>query len=260
MELICNGASLFFVEKGQGDLTFLFIHNTGGDHRLFAPQLDFFSRWGRVVIPDLRGHGKSDKPKKKYSIEVFGEDLICLCKELSLRNVIAIGSSMGGNIALDLACRYPDLVKSAVMIDCAMFLTPKVRKKIKEYKVKMQQANISDEILRDSCLPTDRCQELMKEAFAAVPAYVWKGAFASLLKWDRKNKERLPECKAPVLYIEASAPGSDDSHLANLKEFMKYYPALMTGKVVGSGHFPSVEVGDQINAMIFQFLRVKGLF
>ena len=128
MEQICNGLRFFFLEKGQGDRTFLCIHNTGGDHRLFTPQLEFFSQFGRVVTLDLRGHGKSDKPKGKYSIEIFGEDLVHFCKELSLHDVIAIGSSTGGNIALDLTCRYPDLVKAAVMIDCGMFFTSKVRK------------------------------------------------------------------------------------------------------------------------------------
>lgn len=184
-EQICNGIRLFFLEKGQGDLTFLFIHNTGGDHRLYIPQLEFFSQFGRVVIPDLRGHGRSDKPKQKYSIEIFGDDLVCLCKELALKNVITNGSSTGGNVALDLSCRHPDLVKAAIMIDSGMFFSTKVRKKIQEYKAKVQQESIStviEDILEDSCLPTDRCRDLMKDAYKAVPAYVWNNSFASLIK------------------------------------------------------------------------------
>ncbi len=262
MERICQGVRFFYLEKGQGDQTFLCIHNTGGDHRLFLPQLEFFSQFGRVITLDLRGHGKSDKPKKKYSIEVFGEDLVHLCKELSISSVIAIGSSTGGNVALDLACRHPHFVKGAVMIDCGMFLSSKVRQKIREYQEKMKQddiSEISDEILRNSCLATDRCIDVMREAYRAVPSYVWAGAFASLLKWDRKSKQRLAECKAPILYIEACAPSQDQSQLTNLKEFFKHYPSLMMGKVVGSGHYPSLEVADQVNGMILQFLRVRGL-
>jgi len=261
-EKICNGVRLFFLEKGQGDLTFLCIHNTGGDHRLFIPQLEFFSQFGRVVIPDLRGHGKSDKPKQKYSIEIYGDDLFSLCKELSLNNVVAIGSSTGGNVALELACRHPELVKAAIMVDCGMFFNAKVRKKIQEYKVKVQQDPISttiEEILEDSCLPTDQCKDLMRDAFKAVPAYVWEKSFASLLKWDRDNKTRLLDCKAPILYIQACAPSNDRSQLANLDKFFEYYPDLMTGKVVGSGHYPSLEVDDQVNAMILQFLQLKRL-
>lgn len=219
-EKICNGVRLLFLEKGQGDITFLCIHNTGGDHRLFIPQLEFFSQFGRVVIPDLRGHGKSEKPKQKYSIEIFGDDLVSLCQQLSLTNIVAIGSSTGGNVALDLACRHPELVKAAIMVDCGMFLSTKVRNKIREYKTKVRQeaiTTISEEILDGSCLPTDKCKDLIRDAYQAVPAYVWEKAFSSLLKWDRDNKTRLPACKAPILYIEACAPMSEHSQLANFK-------------------------------------------
>lgn len=260
-ELIFNGERLFYLTQGKGDLTFLFIHNTGGDHQIFMPQLDFFSRFGRVVVPDLQGHGKSDKNKKEYSIESYGNGLVNLCKKLSLNNVIAIGCSTGGNVSLDLACRYPDLVKAVVMIDCGMFLSAQVHKKIQEYKQNVQQQEISafsENLLNDSCLPTDKCRDLMREAYKVVPTYVWESAFSSLIKWDKGNKLRLPNCKAPILYIEACAPMSDRSHLANFKEFFKYYPALMTGKIVGSGHYPSLEVPEQVNAMIMDFLRLKG--
>lgn len=258
-QIICNGILYHYIAKGHGNLTFLFIHNTGGDHRLFIPQLNYFSQYGQVIIPDLRGHGKSEKPNKKYSIETYSDDLICLCNELGLHNVIAIGSSTGGNIALNLACTHPELIKASVMIDCAMFLNTNARKKIREYKKNMHQKNISpviQVILEDSCLSTDQCKELMREAYLLVPAYVWEKSFASLLKWDRKNQQRLQTCKTPLLYIQACSPSSDYSQLADLKKFYKYFPSLMTGKIVGSGHYPSLEVADQINAMIMQFLRI----
>lgn len=257
-----SNVPLFFVEKGQGDLTFLCIHNTGGDHRLFTPQLDYFSQFGRVIVPDLRGHGKSDKPQQKYAIETFGDELIALCQAHSAKNIIAMGSSTGGNIALDLACRYPVLVKASIMIDCAMFLSAGSRKVIQGYKNKFlagESASILREILNNSCLSTDQCKPVMEEAYQSVPPYVWADAFDSLLKWDRDNKTRLPHCKAPLLYIQASSPYNDGSQLANFKKFYEYYPDLMTGKVVGSGHYPSLEVPDQVNAMILRFLQIKEL-
>jgi len=263
LEQVCNRARLFFEEKGRGNRTFLCIHNTGGDHRLFAPQLDFFSSHGRVVALDLRGHGKSDKPKKRYSFEVFHKDLIALCKKLSLENVVAIGSSTGGNIALDLACRHPKLVKAAVMIDSAIFYSPQIRQKIQKYRDRSRKeedlSETIEKMLGESCLSTDWCKEQMRETYKAVPSYVWQGCFASMLKWDMTSKKRVAGCKTPILYIEASAPSSDRSQLASLREFSRHLPGLATGKVVGSGHYPSLEVPDQINAMILQFLRVKGL-
>lgn len=259
-QIVCNGIHLSYLSKGQGDLTFLFIHNTGGDHRLFIPQLNYFSQFGQVLIPDLRGHGKSEKPNKQYSIEIYSEDLIWLCQELSIKNVVAIGSSTGGNIALHLACTQSELIKAVIMIDSAMFLNPIARKKIREYQVNTREKNITsflEEILNDSCLPTDQHKDLMREIFFLVPSYVWEKSFASLLKWDRYNQKRLASCIKPLLYIQASSPYNDYSQIANIDKFYKYYPSLMTAKIVGSGHHPSLEVPSQINAMIVKFLQIK---
>lgn len=256
----CNGVKLFYIEKGKGNLTFLCIHNTGGDHRLFIPQLNFFSQFGRVLIPDLRGHGKSDKPKTNYSIEVFSQDLAMLCKRLAVRHVVAIGSSTGGNVALDLAYHYPSLVKAIIMIDSGIFLSTSVRQRIQEYQEKLSNESIAKVrklILDDSCLPTDKYKSLMRNAYQQVSADVWKEVFASLLKWDKGSQSRLLKCAIPILYVQACENMHDCSNLANLHKFSKVYPALMKGKVVGTGHYPSLEAADQVNSMILQFLKLK---
>jgi len=261
MEVLCNHVKLFYMEKGSGDTAFLCIHSTGGDHRLFLPQLEHFSKWGRVVAVDLRGHGKSDKPKKSYSIETFADDLACLCEEIALRNIIAIGSSFGGNIGVDLACRYPGLIKGIVLLDSALFLTAKIRKVIAEYRKKFLQndPSILEELIQNSCLPTDQTHELMRDAYKEIPSHVWSAAFGGQLKWDRKSKALLACCRTPILFVESGSPTSDRSQLTNLKEFYKVYPTLMTGKVVGAGHYPSIDAPDQVHAMILQFLRLKNI-
>jgi pimeloyl-ACP methyl ester carboxylesterase len=60
-----------------------------------------------------------------------------------------------------------------------------------------------------------------------------------------------PVCKLPILYIEDN--GGRYSHLALFSEVC---PQLVVGKVVGSGHFPTLEVPDQVNAMIQRFIAV----
>jgi pimeloyl-ACP methyl ester carboxylesterase len=66
---------------------------------------------------DLRGHGESDAPHQDYTMAVFADDLAWLCTELALMRPIVVGHSMGGNVALELAARYPGLPSSLVMID-----------------------------------------------------------------------------------------------------------------------------------------------
>jgi pimeloyl-ACP methyl ester carboxylesterase len=58
---------------------------------------------------DLRGHGRSDKPNGRYSMQAFADDLAWMCDQLKLEKPLFIGHSMGGVVAFDLAARYPDL-------------------------------------------------------------------------------------------------------------------------------------------------------
>jgi pimeloyl-ACP methyl ester carboxylesterase len=74
----------------------------------------FFAKSHRVVSVDLRGHGKSDDPEQDYTMAIFANDLAWLCEKLRLIKPVVIGHSMGGNIALELAARYPHVPASIV--------------------------------------------------------------------------------------------------------------------------------------------------
>ena len=114
-QLVRNGIKLTYEGVGDGDPPILLLHGGMADHRHFAPQLAYFGKNRRAVAVDLRGHGESDKPEQAYTIEGFGEDVAWLCKELHLHQPVAIGHSMGGLIALDLAAKHPD-IPSAIVI------------------------------------------------------------------------------------------------------------------------------------------------
>src|SRR5262245_50475308 len=79
MKLARDGTQMSFEIAGVGQPEFLFVHGLGGDRTHFRPQMDYFAGKGRVLNAELRGHGETDKPKQKYSIEGFAEDLVWLC-------------------------------------------------------------------------------------------------------------------------------------------------------------------------------------
>lgn len=256
-----DGTKLFFQKEGKGDPSFLFIHNLGGDHHVFSEQFKHFQRYGKVLTLDLRGHGQSDKPDGDYTIELFANDLAALCLGTGYRNCVVMGSSIGGNIALELGNRYPDLVSAVVLLDSGLFLETDTAKMVESYQKKILEntSEALEEILAGSCLGTDRCRTLLEKSYAKVPPHVWNSAFESLIAWDKRAKEHVLGCKTHMLYIEASSPSADRSGFADLETFASYRPQLVTGKTVGSGHYPSLEVPEQVNAMVEKFLHMKGI-
>src|SRR5262249_189666 len=71
----------------------------------------------RVIAPDLRGHGKSDKPTgdKQYGIEMV-EDLVRLLDHLKIKKAHAVGYSMGALITGKLLATHPDRPLSATLV------------------------------------------------------------------------------------------------------------------------------------------------
>ena len=85
----------------------------------------------------------------------------------------------------------------------------------------------------------------------AVPQPQWIAHFETMFAWNDKAVDRLKVCKLPIPYIE-----DDGGHYSDLALFSEVCSQLAVGKVVGSGHFPTLEVPDQVNAMIQHFIAV----
>ena len=77
--------SLYFEEHGAGP-PLLLLHglgSSGQDWELVLPQL---AARHRVIVPDVRGHGRSDKPPGPYGIPLFAQDIAALCDRLGIRS------------------------------------------------------------------------------------------------------------------------------------------------------------------------------
>ncbi|MDD1522031.1 MULTISPECIES: alpha/beta fold hydrolase [Bradyrhizobium] len=254
MKLAREGIQLSFDIAGKGSPEFLFVHGLGGDRTHFAPQMEYFGRHGRALNAELRGHGESDKPHQDYSIEGFAEDLVWLCARQEITKPVIVGQSMGGNMALEIAARYPDFPAGLVLLDSGVLFPASAGAVFTSYLEGLQGPNFADEIRKivaDSCLPTDRCHAHVEQTFLATPQHVLVSTFRSLFPWDVHRAGQCAQaCRVPVLYIEAA------HRLADLNRLGALCPQLVTAKAVGSGHFLSLEVPEQIDAMIDRFISL----
>ena len=116
-ELVRDGVALTYAEAGSGDPPILLIHGAMNDHSYFAPQFEHFRRRHRTIAVDLRGHGRSAKPRQDYTIHGFADDVAWLGREISLVGPVIVGHSMGGLVALDIAARFADLPAAVVILD-----------------------------------------------------------------------------------------------------------------------------------------------
>jgi len=100
---------------GQGD-PLLLIMGYSGSQDLWDPTfLQILSEHYRVITFDNRGAGATTTGTKPFSIEQFADDTAGLLKALGISKTHVLGFSMGTNIALELALRYPDTVSKLAL-------------------------------------------------------------------------------------------------------------------------------------------------
>jgi pimeloyl-ACP methyl ester carboxylesterase len=109
-----NGAKLFYREEGEGDPLVL-VGPLGADSSFWARQLDDLTGAFRVVTFDARGSGVSTPCPEGCSIELLADDLIGLLDHAGVSNAHLTGLALGGLVAVEVAARRPDLVRSLVL-------------------------------------------------------------------------------------------------------------------------------------------------
>ena len=111
-----DGVRLWYEEAGAGTPV-VFVHEFGGDHRSWEPQMRFFSRRHRCVTFGARGYPPSDVPEdlESYSQEIAATDIVAVMDALAIPKAHVVGLSMGGFATLHLGLAAPGRALSLVV-------------------------------------------------------------------------------------------------------------------------------------------------
>lgn len=112
-----NGIRFHYIEKGKGPLVIL-LHGWPETSLAWKITIDALSSKYRVVAPDLRGLGLSERPAKGYDKKTIAADIKALIDYLGEKQAIIIGHDMGGKAAYVMAHLYPQSVSKLILVDC----------------------------------------------------------------------------------------------------------------------------------------------
>lgn len=116
--------SIFYEDFGIGDPV-LFLHSSYSRGIIaFGGQTQPFSGVYRCLMPDFRGHGRTRCESKDWDTPMIAEDMAGFLRALNIEKAHLIGYSLGGGVALHLAARYPELVRSIITIGCGGVADP----------------------------------------------------------------------------------------------------------------------------------------
>ncbi len=211
-----DGSSIAYGVRGQGDVTIIFIHCWTCNHEFWNPQIDFFSKKHKVVWLDLAGHGISGSNRQKYTMAAFGEDVAAVVNKIDGKNVVLVGHSMGGPVAIEAAKLLGDKVLGIVGVDTFYipFEYPKSETKIEEFMEPFKDdfKGASEQMIRSMFIPEadpTLISSIVKQMSGANKE-MGISAMHEAFRWNKKNNpSSLDEYSNQLRNINGAPTGKE---------------------------------------------------
>ena len=133
-----EGLTLYFREYGEASERppVLCLHGLTRNSRDFESVAPFIAQQGwRVIVPDMRGRGKSDysEDSATYSVPTYIADVLALLQQEGIARFVSVGTSMGGLMTMLIAQAMPQLIAGSLLNDIGPVVDPAGIDKIRTY-------------------------------------------------------------------------------------------------------------------------------
>lgn len=112
---VLHNPSISYIDAGQGEKTIVLVHGLASNAGFWRYVIPTFAKNYRVIAVDLPGYGKSQKDAYPYSMTFYADQIKRLTDELKLGKFILVGHSMGGQIGITFALKYPNSLEKLVL-------------------------------------------------------------------------------------------------------------------------------------------------
>lgn len=255
---LATGVRLHYVEQGNANgPTVILLHGYSDSWVSYTRVLPLLDKKYHVYVPDLRGHGESERPASGYTLPDFAGDIVAFMDAKGIRKATIVGHSMGSFVAQHVAIMAPERVERLVLVGSAPAVS----------NGEVSQLQIEVNALTDPVPPKfvtefqksvitrpvpDEFMERVIQESLKLPARVWRDAMAGMLA--QNSSVTLSKIKAPTLIIwgdqETVFPKRSDQEVLR-----KAIPKAELKVYEGTGHCPNWEEPARFAKDLDEFMR-----
>ncbi len=250
--------SAYFTLGERGSEPILLCHGLAASGLQFVEDAHFFADKGYfVIVPDLRGLGRSKTPKNRqesdFSIYNLASDLIKILDKEKIKEVNWVGNSLGGILALSIMGSNPERLKTFTSFGTA-------------YKLNVPQAFIpildfgSERLGKEkSALIGARSTSSNKDAQAIIYAMLLDVDMWVVINMANyvRHYDFIPNAlsyKKPILFIRGLTDHAVNASLKPTLEAMKDQPNFTLVDIKKAGHCTNLDQPEKVRQVILDFL------
>jgi CubicO group peptidase (beta-lactamase class C family)/predicted ester cyclase len=240
-----NDITMYYEIHGEGE-PLLFLHGgTVAGAESHPDQIPVFAKEYRVIVPDLRGHGRTTDSDQPLSYALIASDLVQLLDHLNIDQAYVVGFSDGGIIGLDLAIHYPERVRKLVAAGANFTVDGLTDEWLEEIEVFTAVETYPQELAEPFYLniapDPDHFPVLLekvREMWLTQPNY---------------TLEELGNITAPTLIIDGGL--GEVVRPEHVQEMAEAIPGAKLQLIPDTGHLAPIEKPEEWNEAVIAFLR-----
>jgi pimeloyl-ACP methyl ester carboxylesterase len=262
-----DGVGIEYEVAGEGRPVVL-LHGFPDSGRLWRHQVPALAAAGfRVVVPDLRGYGRSDQPGPvdAYSLPLLAGDVLAVLAQLEIGTAHVVGHDWGAALAWGLASLVPGQVDHLVTMSVGnpvTFLRTLEQRQKSWYMLLFQFPGVAERWLTEDGWFNFRAWGGHPDADQVVADLEATGSLTPGLKWYRANVPpeswvgpplQLPPVQAPTMGVWSTGdPALTEVQMTDSAENVA--GPWRYERLAGPGHWMQLEAPDRVNALLLDFL------
>lgn len=247
-----SGVNLYYEVHGEGP-ALLLSHGYSATSQMWRDQVVTLSRSHKVIVWDMRGHGRSDSPydQSEYSHERSVEDMAALLDVVGVERAIVGGLSLGGYMSLAFHLAHPERVRALIIIDTGPgFKSDDARQRWNAHALEILSKLETQGLSYLSSTTRERSTSSHQSADGLMRA-----ALGMLTQRDASVIKSLPNIKVPTLIVV----GANDAPFHNAAQYMaEKIPNAKKIVIPEAAHAVNIDQPVIFNKTVCDFLESLG--
>lgn len=248
---------LYYREMGEGD-PLVILHGLFGFSDNWQTHAKKLAEYYRVILVDLRNHGRSDW-SDDFSYEIMADDVLELFDDLSLEDVVLVGHSMGGKVAMHLAAKREEVLQKLIIVDMGIKAYPMHHEHIIAGINAVQLDSISARSEAEAQLKQHIDSEGVRQFLLKNMYWKEKGKLAWRMNIEVLERD-MPEILTPFEADEIFTPtlfirGELSNYVLDedIPSIEAQFPDLEVITIIGAGHWVHAEAPNEFQEALLGF-------